>query len=132
MKVEFKVSDLATVTGEGANHKEVMKDLAGLAEVFSVDKCGKCGKKELIPVVRTQGKFTYYEMKCKSCNAKLSYGQATGGSESLYPRRKYHDKHPLVKSGEAKEGDYLPNGGWDLWEYDPDAEEGQSPKKLKK
>jgi len=131
MEVHFKVSDSVTLVGKGSTHREVMKELSDEYEPFSIDKCGKCSKSFLVPVVRTQGKFTYYELKCRACNAKLSYGQSTENG-ALYPRRKYHEKHPLVKSGEAKEGDYIPNGGWEEWVRDPEAEEGQVPKKGKK
>ena len=116
MKVEFQVSKLATVTGEGDSHKAVFAQIAGLAEVFSIGKCGKCTGDAIVPVVRQQDKFTYYEFAClnTSCRARLSLGQSKDNGE-LYPRRKYHDKHPLVVAKKVSEGDYIPCNGWEVY-----------------
>lgn len=121
MRVEFKASELFTVCGEGATHKEAFKEVASMVEPFSISECGKCRSHDIYPVVRTVDKFTYYEMKCRKCRSKMSYGQSTENG-ALYPRRKYHDRHPAVKAGQAEVGDWLPNNGWEEWVNERDDE----------
>ena len=117
MKVLYKVSEKCTVEAEGASHKELFKQLSGLAEVFSVDKCGCCNCTNISPQMRTVDDVNYFELVCKNvkCRARMSYGQSKK-SEALYPRRTYHKQHPDVKAGKAKVDTYLPNNGWAKWQ----------------
>ena len=45
----------------------------------------------------------YYEMRCLSCGAALSYGQHKKGG-TLFPKRK------------DENGNWLDNGGWQKWQ----------------
>lgn len=126
MQVHMKTSPLFTVVGEGSTQKDAFKNLADNIEPFRIGACGmpNCGSKNIFPRVRVQSKFTYYEMTCADCWAKLSYGQSTENG-ALYPRRKYHEKHPLVKAGKAKVDDRMPNGGWEKWVKEEQQEDGE-------
>ncbi len=116
--VEWQLTDKCAVTGEGETHADVIKNLTGLYEVFSIAMCGACRSKNIRPTYRhnEDAKLDFYEFKCYNpdCKATLSLGQSKDKG-SLYPRRKYHKQHPDVKSKKAKEGDFLPNGGWELY-----------------
>ena len=78
--------------------KACFAELASAAEVFGQSSCGKCGSEHVAPVVREVDGNTYYEMKCKSCGACLSFGQRKVGG-ALFPRKK-------------KDEQWLPNNGW--------------------
>lgn len=111
MKVQFRASPKFVVGAEGNTHKEVFEELAGLSEVFSNDTCGACQSSNTLPIVRTVDGNNFYEMACRDCRARLSFGQSkTGGS--LYPRRRRHDKHPDVVAGRAEADSWLPGNGW--------------------
>lgn len=84
-----------SIEAEGENQKEVFRQLASLQEVFGEDTCGCCGKNDLAFRVRNvekeeKGKkktYEYFEMHCRGCHAKLSYGCHQTG-DSLFPKRK--------------------------------------------
>jgi hypothetical protein len=78
------------VTVEAENQKELFETLAAYQEVFAIAACAGCGKSDLRYVVRrqadTKGKeHTYFELRCQSCHAKLSFGQHTEGG-TLFPK----------------------------------------------
>lgn len=114
MKVQYKINERVTIEAEGEDVKEIARQLNGGIESFGIAACGACGSDNIKPVVRVQGKFTYYEWHClkKGCRAKLSMGQK---EKELYPRIKFHEKHPDVKAGKAKVGDYIPQSGWEIY-----------------
>lgn len=114
MQVQFKASELFTVVAEGNTHTELFSNLAGLTEIFSITSCGKCGSLDIIPVKRIVDDVSHYEMRCRKCNARLTLAQSKKGG-GLYPRRRYHEKQFEVQSGRAKEGDFIPNNGWQIW-----------------
>lgn len=113
MKVSFRASELFTVEAEGSTHAELFENLATLSETYSVQKCGCCGGSDIIPIKRKVDDDVHYEMKCNKCNARLTISKKKTGE--LYPRRRYHPKQGVVKAGKAKEGDYVPNNGWEKW-----------------
>lgn len=94
--------------------EEYMTTMHALSEVLSEDTCGKCKKRNILPVVRTVDKYTYRELKCQDCGATLQFGKQQDGS-GLYPRRYEMDgKEPkLDKDGKRI---YLPNNGWVRWD----------------
>lgn len=105
MKVSYKASNRFTIEAEGNTHKEVFTNLASLTEVFGVDKCGKCGCEDIVPIIRKaedkkKKVHTFYELKCRKCFAKFSFGQHLTG-DTLFPQRKDPDT-----------GEYKPDGGW--------------------
>ncbi len=103
MNVGFKVSDKLMISFDAANQKDIFQQLAKLSEIFSISECGACKGKDIRHVVREvpSGKqvFTYYELHCQKCRARLAFGQSTD-TETLFPKRKDDD------------GKYLDNGGW--------------------
>jgi hypothetical protein len=91
--------------------------LAVVAEIFSESSCGLCKSEAIVPIIRKskdkKGKeFTYYEMKCVDCNARLAFGQAND-TENLFPKRK-------VAGADGQERYDTKNRGWHIWK--PDAE----------
>lgn len=132
MKVSFKASRLFIVEAEGNTHTELFGNLAGLAELFSVNECGACNSDEIIPIKRVVDDTPHYEIKCKSCNARLTLAQNKKGG-TLYPRRRYNEKQSEVKAGKAVAGEWIPNGGWEVWTNERnDENEESTPKKSKK
>jgi hypothetical protein len=113
MKVRFQISKRMQVEAEGKDVKEVYAELHRLIETFGEQECGCCKSANIKPVARKGEKFTFYEFHCGDCRAKLSLGQGNGGD--LYPRRRFHASHPLVKAGQAKDGDYIPSAGWEIY-----------------
>jgi hypothetical protein len=104
MKVEYTTQNNRLKVEIDANTpKEVFKELASFQEVFAETICGACNSEDLKFQVRTVEGNDYYEMRCKSCFAKLSFGQnKTGGG--LFPKRKI-------------DGEYdKENKGWHKWQ----------------
>ncbi len=87
---------------ESESVKETFKKLAEFQEVFDESSCGVCQNEDLQFVVRTVDGNDYYELKCKSCFAKLAFGQHKSGG-SLFPKRKNAD------------GTYSQSKGWHKW-----------------
>lgn len=104
MKVTCKTGRLS-VEVEGQNQKEVFKGLAVFEEVFSEQKCGNCNSEDVKFVVRTvmsgNKKFDFYEVQCKKCFCRLSFGQHTEGN-TLFPKRKDEDGKPIPNHGWVK------------------------------
>jgi hypothetical protein len=124
MKAQLKVSPMAIVEADGSTVKEVFERLAFLAEVLGhADKCGACQGNRIIPKVRHNQGFTFYELACLGCGAKLALGQCKGEGGVLFPKTRNDD-------GTAK-----PNGGWEKWtgsgddapQAPPPAQRSQSP-----
>jgi hypothetical protein len=67
--------------------KEAFKELALFQEVFDEKYCQLCKNDDLQFVVRTVEGNDYYELKCKNCFAKLTFGQHKSGN-TLFPKRK--------------------------------------------
>ena len=87
---------------EGSSQTEIFENLANFSEVFSMDTCGKCGKKNVRYVVREVDDNKYYELRCNDCRAKLAFGVHKKGG-TLFPKRK-DDK-----------GTWLNSQGWLKW-----------------
>ena len=79
---------LVKVTGE--NVKSLIEQIGSVAEVLDADQiCGCCGSEAIYPRVRTAKKYTYYELNCSACGARLSFGQHQEG-ETLFAKRDDH------------------------------------------
>lgn len=110
MKVKFGYSDSpVTIEVEGQDTKEVFMQLAAAQEIFDQPECGACGEKNLRFIVRENGGYTYFEVGCVACNARLAFGQKREGG-ALFPKRK------------DKQGNYLPGNGWVKWSAKEDDE----------
>jgi hypothetical protein len=112
LKVDLKVSSTVTISAEADKPTELFEQISLLQEVFSHDKCGKCGEKNLRYIVRTDSdKNKYYELQCQSCYAKLTFGQNKDNLGRLYPRRKETDKKSIMQ-GKLEKDAKLPDNGW--------------------
>ena len=102
-----------TLLADGENPLEIFEKLAMLQEVFCEDKCGKCGNTALSYRVRKvqDGKkeYTYPELGCNKCYAKLTFGQSDDGR--LFPVRYQRKDKEYIKD---KDGRNIPKGsnGW--------------------
>ena len=101
--MKFNV-DLGKINAEieGDSIRDVFQNIAQVQEVFGENVCGKCGGDDLKFVVRTVDDNQYYEIRCKTCGAKLSFGANKKGG-GLFPKRKDAD------------GSWLPDNGWVKW-----------------
>ncbi len=91
MEITYKTkNERLKVEVEASSAKEAFKKLAEFQEVFDESNCGLCNGEELQFIVRTVDGNDYYELKCKSCGAKLAFGQHKTG-DSLFPKRKAAD-----------------------------------------
>jgi hypothetical protein len=86
---------------EGDSQRDIFAGIAEFQEVFEQSKCGKCGSEDIQFVVRTVDDNEYYELRCRACGARLSFGAHKKGG-GLFPKRKDGDN-------------WLPDGGWVKW-----------------
>ncbi len=85
---------------EGSTIKDLFEQIGPVAEVLDGDDCcGKCGSVHIYPRAREAQGFTYYELVCSDCRAKLSFGQHKDGG-TLWAKRT--DEH----------GNALDHRGW--------------------
>lgn len=118
-KVTYRSADgRMTVEFDVKEQKGLFAGLARFQEVFEDStQCGCCGCKFIKFVVRNVDDNDFYELHCRNlkCLARKSFGvNKTGGT--LFPHRK------------DKEGKYLPNNGWAVWDgrkKEPAQEEAQ-------
>ena len=105
MDIQYKSrSGRLLIKVDGANQKEAFQHLASAQEVFDGDdKCGACGSDDIAFRVRevTKGTktFSYYEIACRKCFARLAFGQSQD-TVSLFPKRK------------DENGEWLKDRGW--------------------
>lgn len=127
-RISKKLNDDITIHVEGETHKDLFKQLASLGEVFCNTECGCChneGGKGTFFVVRHIDDNDFYEMRCRDCFAKLTFGQSKKNSE-LYPKRRWdqlsdkgatpevEQRAPQKKYADENNG-YLPDSGWFNW-----------------
>ena len=98
MKIRYRLAN-ADVEVDGKDVKDAFAQLGGAVEVFSNNTCGACKCPDVVPSVREVQGNTYYEMRCTSCGATLSFGQKKADG-SLFPKRR------------DKDGNYLEHYGW--------------------
>ena len=103
MKAKYRATQNLEFELEAGGKKEMFKELAVVQEIFAEDTCGVCKKDNVKFVVRNVEDNDYYEMRCLSCGAALSFGQHKKGG-TLFPKRKGDD------------GNWLENGGWYKWQ----------------
>jgi len=72
---------------EGSTIKDLFEQIGPVAEVLDGDDaCGKCNSPHIYPRAREAKGFTYYELVCSDCSAKLSFGQHKDGG-NLWAKR---------------------------------------------
>lgn len=87
-----------------SGQKDLIKELSSLQEIFGYTNCGACKSTDLRYVLReNKKKNKYYELKCKKCHAKLTFGQHQE-SNTLFPKLK------------DENGNFLPDNGWVKYE----------------
>jgi len=84
------------------SERDLFEQVAHIQEVFD-HVCGKCDSANVKLVVREVNDDKYYEMRCRDCGARLSFGCHKKG-ETLFPKRK------------AEDGSWLPDNGWTKWD----------------
>jgi hypothetical protein len=109
MKVTYTFKNNAIIEVEGDNQQDVFDKIASLEEVFSINKCGKCQSDDLKFVVRNVGKYTYRELHCRKCWAKLSFSTHSDDG-TMFPKRR-----ETVDGKYSPDGKLLPDGGWMKW-----------------
>lgn len=127
MKVAYKTKDgRFACEFEGKGHSEIHEQIASFQEVFEECVCGKCGSTDTRFVVRIakDGKkeYTYHEMRCNKCGAKLSLSVKDDGMGSLFPVRFERDGGEYKKT---EDGKLIPRGknGWVKYNKETSKEE---------
>lgn len=88
---------------EGATIKDLFEQIGPVAEVLDGDDaCGKCASPHIYPRARVADGFTFYELVCSDCGAKLSFGQHKEGG-TLWAKRT--DEH----------GNKMDYRGWQIY-----------------
>lgn len=105
MKAKLQANDKLSFEFEGDDQKAIFKQIAVVQEVFDENKCGECGNADLRFVVRTVEENDFYEIQCKKCYSKLTFGQHKKG-KTLFPKRKDDDGKFIGKNGWHK---YVPD-----------------------
>lgn len=85
---------------DATDEKALFEKIAHIQEIFD-QTCGKCGSNTLKYVTRVVDDNKYYELRCKKCGAKLSYGCHKKGG-TLFPKRKDDQNQYLADSGWLK------------------------------
>lgn len=109
MKAIRQVSDNLSVEVEGKNTEDLIRSLAQVDETFEDTRCGKCESKWIKFVVRKVDNYEFFELWCKKCFAKLSFGN---NGETLYPKRLKTDAKGKSIKGEDGKAIKLPDNGW--------------------
>ena len=83
--------------------KEAIQALSEYSEVFQELTCGLCQGNNVVPNHRQAKGYDFYEMRCLTCGARLSFGQTKEGGR-LFPKRN------------DKDGNEIGARGWHQWE----------------
>ncbi len=103
MKMIYQAGSV-TFEAEVATGKQAFELIAKMSELFPDEPCGCCKGTHIRPSVRKSGAYTFYEMACADCNAKLSFGQAKEGGALFLKRWDKENNRPL------------PNRGWSVYQ----------------
>jgi hypothetical protein len=110
MKATYKVNSNLIFEIESKEQKGLFEELSNIQEVFGENSCGKCKSTDLQYRVRENDGNKFYEIKCKKCGARFSFGVHKQGG-GLFPKRK------------DSEGKWLNSGGWLKWNAETKTEE---------
>ena len=124
MKAQIPLANGVIVEVDGTTPQECFKQVAAMQAVFEDTKCGLCDSPNLLYTTRKIDDNEYFELRCKDCYGKLTFGQ--GKSNPLYPKRYVTDaKGKAVKDEET--GKAIPLGkkknGWVKWNPETQKEE---------
>lgn len=125
MQARVNLGNGVVVVGDGTNPADVFQQIASMSEAFGENECGKCKGKNLRFAVRTvqDGKksYTYYEMRCQDCRAKLAMGQGDDGV--LYPNRFQKDEDGNYVLNEKGFKAFKGSNGWTRYNRETKQEE---------
>jgi hypothetical protein len=103
MELIKKITSTVTVRVDGDTQVDLFRAIGEIEEVFGHRACGKCASENIFFSARHVKEFTYYEMRCRDCNAQLSFGQHRNG-ETLFVKNRNEDGSPM------------PNNGWYIYQ----------------
>jgi len=112
MKFIITISPHMTIEVEADSVKDYFNKIANPVEILKDTQCGCCGSHETMPRIRTatvgKKEYTYYEIICTECWAKLELGQRQDDDTVLFPKRKKDEKgNDIERIGK--------NRGWYKW-----------------
>lgn len=112
MKVLVNVGSGINLEVEAADDKGLFKAIADAQghEFFKDKSCQACNSTDIKFQVRTVEDNDFYEIVCKKCWAKLSFGHSKTGQKMYAKRLKTDNKGKAVKDGEKSVP--LPHKGW--------------------
>lgn len=126
MKAQIPLSNGIVVEVEGTTPQECFKQVAAVQATFEDTKCGLCDSSNVLYVVRKIDDNEYFELRCKDCYAKLTFGQGKGDASPLYPKRYVTDAKGKAVKDETT-GKAVPLGtkknGWVKWNPQTQKEE---------
>lgn len=101
MKLNYNTEDgRMHIELAGESVKDLFERLSEFQEIFEADtECGCCKSKSVRFLARKVDDYKFYELSCRACGARMSFGQAKQGG-GLFPKRRDED------------GEWLPNRGW--------------------
>ena len=113
MKVIVQQNGKLSAECMGESDHEVFKQISKFQEMFQDNKCGLCSSENLQYVVRAVEDNEFYELRCKVCYAKLTFGTSKA-DKKLYPKRfATDDKGKALKDKDGKGIKLGKNGnGW--------------------
>ncbi len=108
MKLNYNTEDgRMHIELSGENVKDLFERISEFQEVFEADTaCGCCNSASVRFMARTVDEYKFYELSCRDCTARMSFGQAKKGG-ALFPKRRDEDGRPLPNRGWAK---FVPKG----------------------
>lgn len=115
MKATVWVNKMLSVEVEGDDNKAVFRGIADAQALFEDSTCGNCQSDDIKFQVRSVEDNDFYEVVCKKCGHKLSYGHSKANNK-MYPKRMEVDKKGKAVRGEDGKPKYLPAKGWIKWD----------------
>lgn len=113
-KVRKRFHSGIEVEVEADNVKDAIKKISPFLEVFSEERCGKCGSTNIRWEHRVAKGFDFYSAVCnqihedgRACQSKLDYGQKREGG-GLWPK-------------------YGPGEGWRHWKQSDSSQAASAP-----
>jgi hypothetical protein len=94
--------------------KQAFEAVAAMQELFEEPCCGKCKSQAIRFECREHDGNKYYKMRCQACYATLDFGQ-NKDNRGLFAKRK------------DKDGNWMPDNGWYIYQRQGDAYEAPEP-----
>ncbi len=102
MIVKYKHGDFM-IEQEVDGYTGAFEFVSRVEEALHMEPCGLCDSTDIRRQARKHDKFTFYELLCRSCGAKLEFGTVNDDHSPIYPKRRDPDtKKPRPNRGWAK------------------------------